>query len=272
MTPTDAELDDLYERSKLDSEIIVGSEVRQLIAEIKQRRRSTTEAELQLWFDTRTAADQMALAKWCAAHPVTNSMLIPEHADIVIWLLDQLAGVNHYEKTDAGVIDWKLEAERANRLLAAAQGGGNCGDKGALLRALMKIAHYSPASTVQPVAIARESLIKAIGTWRQDALSEIGIDPASPEPSTDHEIAARLDRVDAALAKRVGDMIEKNSALKVWLADWLKAYTTDIFPEPDLEQAAAILKANGMTIDSLSASMGRHVLAKVIAQLDGQTS
>jgi len=88
--------------------------------------------------------------------------------------------------------------------------------------------------------------------------------------STDRDIAARLDRVDAALAKRVGDMIEKNSALKVWLADWLKAYSTDIFPEPDLEKAAAILKANGMTIDSLSASMGRHVLAKVIAQLDGQ--
>lgn len=39
-----------------------------------------------------------------------------------------------------------------------------------LLRALMKIAHYSPASTVQPVAIARETLIGAIGTWQQGAL------------------------------------------------------------------------------------------------------
>lgn len=34
-----AELDDLYERSKFDSKIIVGSEVRQLIGEIRHHRR-----------------------------------------------------------------------------------------------------------------------------------------------------------------------------------------------------------------------------------------
>jgi hypothetical protein len=40
------------------------------------------------------------------------------------------------------------------------------------LEALMKIAHYSPASTVQPVAIARDALIRIVGTWGQGALDE----------------------------------------------------------------------------------------------------
>ena len=82
------------------------------------------------------------------------------------------------------------------------------------------------------------------------------------------EIAARLDRVDTALAKRVGDMIAQHSAFKIYLTDWLRCYNTDIFPEPDLKKAAEVLKANDMTIDSLSAEMGRHVLGRVIAKLD----
>lgn len=35
---------------------------------------------------------------------------------------------------------------------------------------LVKIAHYSPASTVQPVEIARDVLIKAFGSWKYDAV------------------------------------------------------------------------------------------------------
>ena len=152
----------------------------------------SSEAELQLWFDLRRAADQMAIAQWCAAHPADETV-IPAHADLVIWLLDQLAGLNRVERTESGLIDWKMEAERANRLLDA---------------------------------------------WE------------------------RCDRVDQSLAKRVGEMMEKNFAFKVWLTDWLSCYALDIFPEPDLAKAAEVLKANGMTIDSLSANMGRHVLTR----------
>jgi hypothetical protein len=195
---TEAELDDLYERTKLDSEIIVGSEIRQLIGEIRHHRRSTTAAELQFWFDMHQASDQMALAQWRAAHP-DKELEIPDHADLVIWLLDQLAGINRIERTPAGMIDWKMEAERANRLLDA---------------------------------------------WE------------------------RCDRVDQSLAKRVGEMIGRHSAFRVYLANWLRCYALDIFPEPDLAKAAEVLKANGMTIDSLSANMGRHILSRVIARLD----
>lgn len=85
----------------------------------KKAPTATSEAELQFWFDMRQASDQMALAQWRAAHPNASELYMPEHADLVIWLLDQLAGLNRIERTPAGMIDWKMEAERANRLLDA---------------------------------------------------------------------------------------------------------------------------------------------------------
>ena len=160
----------------------------------------TSEAELQFWFDMRRASDQMALAQWRAAHP-DSELTIPDHADLVIWLLDQLAGINRIERTAAGMIDWKMEAERANRLL---------------------------------------------DSWE------------------------RCDRVDQSLAKRLGEMIEKNSAIKVKLADWQRAYPLDIFPEPDLVKAAELLKAGGMTLDAVSANMARHVLKGVVDIINDQ--
>lgn len=35
------------------------------------------------------------------------------------------------------------------------------------IKALLKIAHYSPASTIQPVSIARDALISTVGSWQQ---------------------------------------------------------------------------------------------------------
>jgi hypothetical protein len=154
----------------------------------------TSEAELQFWFDMHRASDQMALAQWRAAHP-DSELMIPEHADLVIWLLDQLAGINRIERTPAGMIDWKMEAERANRLL---------------------------------------------DSWE------------------------RCDRVDQSLAKRVGEMIERNSAVKAKLDDWLRAYPLDIFPEPDLTKARELLEAGGMTLDAVSADMARHILKRLL--------
>ena len=50
------------------------------------------------------------------------------------------------------------------------------------------------------------------------------------------------------------------------IVQWADAYPTDIFHEPDADEckrAAELLKANGMTIDAFSASMGRHCLKGV---------
>lgn len=41
-------------------------------------------------------------------------------------------------------------------------------DAGRALAALAKIAHFSPSSTVQPVAIAREALVSILGAWDRD--------------------------------------------------------------------------------------------------------
>lgn len=41
---------------------------------------------------------------------------------------------------------------------------------------------------------------------------------------------------------------------------WAKAYPLEVFPKPDLEKAATVLKESGMTLDSISADNMRHVL------------
>jgi multidrug resistance efflux pump len=45
--------------------------------------------------------------------------------------------------------------------------------------------------------------------------------------------------------------------------DWSKAYPLSVFPEPDLERAAHVLKANGMTLDAISAFTMRHCIEGV---------
>ncbi len=47
------------------------------------------------------------------------------------------------------------------------------------------------------------------------------------------------------------------------IVQWSKAYPLDIFPEPDLDKAATVLKENGMTLGAISASNMRHVVTSV---------
>jgi hypothetical protein len=47
------------------------------------------------------------------------------------------------------------------------------------------------------------------------------------------------------------------------IVSWADAYPTDIFPEPDWKKAATLLKAGGMTLDSVSAGCMRHVVEGV---------
>ncbi len=62
-------------------------EVAKLIAErdeLKQER-----DELQATFDLRWKADMRAIKRWQAAHP-GNELVWPDHADMVVWLLEQV--------------------------------------------------------------------------------------------------------------------------------------------------------------------------------------
>lgn len=45
--------------------------------------------ELQRTFDLRWEADMRAIKRWRAAHP-GNDLVMPDHADMVVWLLEQL--------------------------------------------------------------------------------------------------------------------------------------------------------------------------------------
>lgn len=47
------------------------------------------------------------------------------------------------------------------------------------------------------------------------------------------------------------------------IEQWSRAYPLSVFPEPDLKTAAEVLKANGMTLDAISAHAMRHVVEGV---------
>jgi hypothetical protein len=44
---------------------------------------------------------------------------------------------------------------------------------------------------------------------------------------------------------------------------WSEAYPLEIFPEPDLKKARALLAAGGITLDAVSADCMRHVVEGV---------
>lgn len=44
---------------------------------------------------------------------------------------------------------------------------------------------------------------------------------------------------------------------------WSRDYPIDVFPEPDLKKARALLEAGGITLDAVSAHCMRHVVTGV---------
>lgn len=61
---------------------------------------------------------------------------------------------------------------------------------------------------------------------------------------------------------------DKIHGIRKFIDNWLEAYPTDMFPEPDLRQVAKVLKENGLSLDSVSASNMRHVLNRIKVELD----
>ena len=47
------------------------------------------------------------------------------------------------------------------------------------------------------------------------------------------------------------------------IMQWSEAYPLDIFPEPDWTRAVAVLKANGLSLDAISAHCMRHAILGV---------
>jgi hypothetical protein len=84
------------------------------------------------------------------------------------------------------------------------------------------------------------------------------------------ELQRRLARVDASLARRLGESIQANTRLRNEIEKWLQAYPLTQFPEPDFAKAAELLTAGGLTLDAISASNMRHVLHRVLKFMNDQ--
>src|SRR5882672_10004662 len=59
------------------------------------------------------------------------------------------------------------------------------------------------------------------------------------------------------------DRIDELEVALYNIAQWSEAYPLDIFPEPDLIKARALLEAGGITLDAISAHCMRHVIKGV---------
>jgi len=62
---------------------------------------------------------------------------------------------------------------------------------------------------------------------------------------------------------RGADRIEQLEEALQQIVQWSEAYPLDIFPEPEWKRAAELLRAGGITLDSVSASCRRHVVENV---------
>jgi hypothetical protein len=65
------------------------------------------------------------------------------------------------------------------------------------------------------------------------------------------------------LHKEAYEVIERQHEALARIVQWSEAYPLDIFPEPDLVKARALLAAGGITLDAISAHCMRHVIEGV---------
>lgn len=59
------------------------------------------------------------------------------------------------------------------------------------------------------------------------------------------------------------DRIDELTEALFRIQQWSEAYPLDIFPEPDLKKARALLEAGGITLDAVSAHCMRHCVEGV---------
>ena len=76
-------------------------------------------------------------------------------------------------------------------------------------------------------------------------------------------LAIIIERLRGEIERLTNERDEAYEALEK-IKTWSEAYPLDIFPEPDFKKAHEVLKSNGMTLDSISASNMRHVLNGMI--------
>jgi hypothetical protein len=90
-------------------------------------------------------------------------------------------------------------------------------------------------------------------------------------PPTDGN-SASMDSEMRKFAAEITDEFDKLRGALALIRGWAAAYPLSIFPEPDLEKAAVLLAAGGMTLDAVSASAIRHAVESLIDLAEGALS
>lgn len=110
-------------------------------------------------------------------------------------------------------------------------------------------------------ARAREAAEAAVAAAM--AALEVGCIEESVVQNLTRDFAAALAEAAAEERELWDDRVDELEEAFHRIAQWADAYPLDIFPEPDLKKAANLLKAGGITIDSVSAHVARHVIEGV---------
>jgi len=71
-------------------------------------------AELERLFDRRWDADMRAIKMWQAAHP-GNDLVWPDHAEMVVWLLEQLSRHREALKWFSNMLDGREHLPHTER-------------------------------------------------------------------------------------------------------------------------------------------------------------
>jgi hypothetical protein len=102
-------------------------------------------------------------------------------------------------------------------------------------------------------------------TWRKREIMELARECGIPEFENNESQADNIIRF-AELVR--ADERENYDTLFDSIKNWCEAYPIDVFPEPDFKKAHEVLKANGMTLDAISASNMKHVITQVQKMID----
>lgn len=110
-----------------------------------------------------------------------------------------------------------------------------------------------------------ERMKDTIGSWSEFLHPKYGPCDALAEGGMCTECVATVQDYRALEQENAGlrQQVERLEDALTQIVEWSKAYPLDVFPEPDFKKAAEVLKANGMTLDAISASNMRHVVEGV---------
>lgn len=144
-------------------------------------------------------------------------------------------------------------------------------DLGPLVQAFAR--HRLAALSTRPASTGEEVLAEKLfhdlkhgdedhQAWLREAILASLLDRPIPEPRGQGRKEARIAELEALLeGSRPASTGEEVETFLDELSGWEQAYPLRAFPEPDLKKAAEVLKAAGMTLDSISASNMRHVVS-----------